>query len=380
MPPFAELISGQRWRDLGSRCARAAELGVDRAAEPELKRRLRVFSTVSVATIAIGIPFVFQYWSLGVPEMSVAISASIASGIANLWWVSRHHDPKIGGLVGTCILFVLLLLSNWSSGGFYDPNFAWLYVIPLYASLMIDARAGWIFTGVVLFVTALFWLAPDLGIEVPNYIPEELRPRQSLANRMSAIIGIGVMLGALASKHHFINSLLRSANADLRKEMDQRQVMTDQLLAAERRASVGTLAASLGHEVNNPLSYVIGNLEFIQHRIAGADSDLSEAIGDALAGADKVRLLISDLRTFAAEPHEGLEPIDLRECVDRAVGAAVRKHPALGQIQIEQDGALTVTGNGPRLRQVFAILLANAAGANAAAVAFAFRCRKFLAS
>ena len=43
-----------------------------------------------------------------------------------------------------------------------------------------------------------------------------------------------------------------------------------QLLAAERLASVGTLAAGVAHEINNPLSVVILNVELVEHALQDA--------------------------------------------------------------------------------------------------------------
>src|SRR5947208_196735 len=77
-----------------------------------------------------------------------------------------------------------------------------------------------------------------------------------------------------------------------------RRKIQEQLMISERMASVGTLAAGVAHEINNPLSVVIGNLDFVA-------ADLTELTGLAAALPAETRGAVSGplqrLTTLAAE-------------------------------------------------------------------------------
>jgi signal transduction histidine kinase len=333
---------------------------------PEPTRRIRVMTLVSLGILAVGLPFIGQYWMLGVRWMSVAVAVTVLAGLANLLWLYRTLDYKTAGTIGAFLLFVLLLLSNWASGGFYDPNFGWLYTLPIFAALLVNARAGWVFTALVLLVTVLFWYAPTWGIQIPNRIPEEMQAVQSLANRVSAILAIGILLGALDSQQYFSQRLLREAHRDTQLETQQRLQMQRQLAHSDRMASMGRLSAGLAHEINNPLTYVMGNLSIAQsiieqtgHISKEQGADLLELIEDTAHGTRRICDLVKDLRDFTREPDDA-EPIDVNEALDMALKmlAGDIRHRAL--LVEERTRGLFVVGSQGRLIQVFVNIVKNA--------------------
>ena len=70
-----------------------------------------------------------------------------------------------------------------------------------------------------------------------------------------------------------------------------------------RMAAVGTLAAGVGHEINNPLAYVIANLELLASQLPEIGSELSpgrlrdlpQVLNEALEGASRIRRIVRDL-------------------------------------------------------------------------------------
>jgi len=69
-----------------------------------------------------------------------------------------------------------------------------------------------------------------------------------------------------------------------------------QLFATDRLASVGTLAAGVAHEINNPLAAVIANLELAAADIvaSGGGGELLEEVRDAREAAERVRLIVRE--------------------------------------------------------------------------------------
>ncbi len=92
-------------------------------------------------------------------------------------------------------------------------------------------------------------------------------------------------------------------------------------------ASVGTLAAGVAHELNNPLAYVLGNLELLNQQLRATwvePTQLQVLVDEALDGARRMRSITQDLRTFS-QPHA--EGGGLDRSADRArLGAEDRGH------------------------------------------------------
>ncbi len=144
-----------------------------------------------------------------------------------------------------------------------------------------------------------------------------------------------------------------------------------QLATADRMASVGVLAAGVGHEINSPLAALIANVEVaLQDARAAAVSlnqpeQLEEVIvelADARAAAARIRDIVKDLRLFARE-REASGPIDVRVVLEsslRMAGNEIRHRATLIK---ELAPVPLVEANESRLGQVFLNLLVNAAQA-----------------
>ncbi len=328
---------------------------------PEHFRQIRVVTCVIAFVVLIGTPFVFQYWALGIPWMSIAVGCTIVGGLGAVALIRRTGRARLGGWIGTSLLLVLLTVSNVASGGFYDPNFAWLYVIPILAALVVDARAGWVFTGLVLLLTLGFFLAPTMGIEMPSLIPPEDHAMQSLFNRTSAITAIGVGLAALVSQQRFASRLLQKANDDLRDEMTRRQEASARLLHAERMASMGSVAASVAHEINNPLTYLSMNLAELRAQFKDASPEAHRMLDEAADGASRVQALVADLRTFSHEgTSDSAEPIDVDSAVKLAVRMVSNEARHRATLDVVNETGLFIEGHESRLVQVLLNLLTNA--------------------
>src|SRR5690606_36842779 len=126
----------------------------------------------------------------------------------------------------------------------------------------------------------------------------------------------------------------------------------------DRMASVGTLAAGIAHEINNPLTYVITNLSVALNRVR--QSEVEDALSEALEGACRVRSIVRELRTFSKPDDTPLGPVDVVNVFESAlwiVGNEVRHRATLER---ELDEMPPVYGNAAKLGQVFVNGLVNA--------------------
>ncbi|MGZ3449845.1 MAG: hybrid sensor histidine kinase/response regulator [Polyangiales bacterium] len=151
-----------------------------------------------------------------------------------------------------------------------------------------------------------------------------------------------------------------------------------ELRQAERLASVGALAAAVAHEINNPLAYVLANLDMALARDLPPDA-LRELLQAAREGAERVRVIASDLRTLARADDQPEKPVEIAAAADAAVTIT---SPQLRGIEIrrEHEANVCVRGNEGRLVQVLANLLINAAQADALTIRIRTRAEGELAA
>jgi len=137
------------------------------------------------------------------------------------------------------------------------------------------------------------------------------------------------------------------------------------LIRSERLAFVGRLAADLSHEVNNPTSFIIANLEFIAEHVERSGphaAELRQSAADALEGAQRIRRVVQDIKGMLRGDEPARGPLDLNAPVRFALRMAARQ---LEGVRVESSLAahVSVLGDEARLGQVFLNLLVNAAQA-----------------
>ncbi|HEY0468266.1 MAG TPA: ATP-binding protein [Polyangiaceae bacterium] len=145
----------------------------------------------------------------------------------------------------------------------------------------------------------------------------------------------------------------------------------------ERMASLGTLAAGVAHEINNPLSYVLGSLDLglrelhgLQLLLQGHPNEELEhisgavaALGSAREGAERVRNIVRDLMDFSrATPGEG-DAVDVEAVLDATIRVAWNEVRHRARLLKRYSGISRVIGDEARLGQVFLNLIMNAAQA-----------------
>ncbi|HZH14252.1 MAG TPA: ATP-binding protein [Archangium sp.] len=137
---------------------------------------------------------------------------------------------------------------------------------------------------------------------------------------------------------------------------------------AERLASLGTLAAGVAHELNNPLAFVAQCLELARLRLAEnavgvVGREVQELMLDAAVGAEQLRSIVRDLHTFARVEEEPRDQVDVREVLSRAIRMAQGEIRHRARLVREEGEVAPLFVNEGRLGQVFLNLLVNAARA-----------------
>jgi PAS domain S-box-containing protein len=153
------------------------------------------------------------------------------------------------------------------------------------------------------------------------------------------------------------------------QDITQKREAEARLMVADRMASIGTLAAGVAHEINNPLASVVANLDLATQdakALAGrvpVPSELLDEIADARAAADRVRLIVRDLKVFCRGEDEKRGPVDIHQVIESSLRMAWNEIRHRARLVKDYGHIPAVEGNEARLGQVFLNLLVNAAHA-----------------
>ena len=226
-----------------------------------------------------------------------------------------------------------------------------------------------------------FFLRSGDGASVP--VSLNCTPRLSQTGKLMGLVVTGRPVGELRRAYQ----ALRQAHDDLKRTQGQ-------LLHAEKMASLGRLVAGVAHELNNPISFVLGNVMALQ-RYAGrlenylnavhVDPDREEALRDRRAelkidrilqdmppliegmieGAERTRDIVDALKRFSAVDKSSREPVNLTEVIERAVRWVTRSAPAKFRVERDLPSRLSCAGSPGQLQQVVMNLVQNACDATA---------------
>jgi two-component system, NtrC family, sensor kinase len=186
-----------------------------------------------------------------------------------------------------------------------------------------------------------------------------------------------------------------------RRLENENKILQQKLIRAERMESLGMLAAGVAHEINNPTSFVLGNLELLKEDVAGftqiigelhgiaadvtsgdqkkADNaqkrlatmtqsaslrriqkDSGQMIDDAIDGAQRIKRIVSSLRGFARIDMDILEPLDINEEVEKSLTLVWNDLKYKCKVTKQLQKTPKVIGNPSQIVQVLVNILINA--------------------
>ncbi len=146
-------------------------------------------------------------------------------------------------------------------------------------------------------------------------------------------------------------------------DVTEHRSMQARLLLADRMASLGTMAAGIAHEINNPLAYVIEALERARETLREGGGPAWEAVCEAAHGVARVRTIVRDLKTFSHPAAEERAPTCLHLALESALAMALHEIRSRARVEREFGPVPLVEANSSQLWQLFLNLLINAAHA-----------------
>jgi signal transduction histidine kinase len=195
-----------------------------------------------------------------------------------------------------------------------------------------------------------------------------------------------------AARHYKLD--LERRNEELRRSKAELERLQAQIIQSEKMASLGQLAAGVAHELNNPTGYLYGNIELLAESARGLDrllalydsaslpaetaaqvravkeeidyesalADLGSIIVDCREGAERIRDVVQNLRTFSRLDEAEFKKVDIHEGIESTLRLLARYYTAENVGLVRDYGELpAVDCYAGQLNQVWLNLLVNAA-------------------
>lgn len=153
------------------------------------------------------------------------------------------------------------------------------------------------------------------------------------------------------------------------RDVSERKRLEGRLMLSDRLETMGRMVAGVAHEVNNPLTFVLGNLHELEALAAAGHPEpklLAELAHDTLDGARRIQAIVRDLKSLSrnSSEHEALVEVDVERSIDSTLVIARGSLTRAGATLTRNYGGVgAVRAVESKLGQVFLNLLINAAQA-----------------
>jgi len=308
------------------------------------------------------------------------------SSLFSLWLM--HKAPRVQSRLTAVNLGLDTLLTSWVifwTGGTLSPCLPFYLTTVMAASFRFGPGGSLLCT---LLAVASYCI---VGAMDPD-LPRTLQGLAGMALRISILFAAaGFGIRALHQKLERYRKE-KNLNRELAAAYRNLQATQDQLLHAEKLASIGRLVAGVAHEINNPISFIYGNLIHLQKYVERLKSllalddtlplspsfretreqakrsidydylleDLDRALGSSRTGAERIRRIVETLLDFSRVRKATFQDVDLRDPLENALCILESKIERNVKVRREYGRTGRIRGDPNELSQLFLNLVMNA--------------------
>ena len=302
-------------------------------------------------------------------------------GLALVWWRSSARWKTIyAHWFGASLLYSLSsYVANWAiarekyySGSLYDlplmASMAWMTMSGLLALKISSEQVGPAKSLARGVWTSRIGMVAVFSLPIFAYVSlfDSVIPPRVRIFRLVLTLSAMLLMGALVFlKQHFLDIELIRLLRSSRQSFQDLQLLQAQLVQSEKLASLGQLVGGAAHELNNPLTAMLGYSELLSTTTLSSEQrGLSEKISQQ---AKRIRALVASLLSFAKQVPSAKSSQELNVILQTALKLC---QPQLHSANVQTSAELAeflppVRGDANQLLQVFSHIINNAANAMA---------------
>ena len=324
-------------------------------ADPETARRAQLFIFFSALGGVFGAVFAAFYFAIGHLWGGGIVTVCTLTMLSAPWLVRAR------GLTVAGNLYALTLVSGFGGlaaleGGLHGHAVAWLAVLPLSATILVDQRTGFLWCGACLVLVGGFCALAYTGRSPAPFYPLRWETTVTAAGYLSLTLFMS-LVGLLFERGR-------------RGALSQLHAALDSLTAAKEEAERANHAKSeflsrMSHELRTPLNAILGFGQLLEFSDLGEEDAL--AVNNLLKGGRHLLALVDDVldltRVEAGDLRLSLVAVDARQVAHECVDLMSRTAQARAIRCTVAEGAAAwplVRADKERLRQVLLNLLSNA--------------------
>ncbi len=160
------------------------------------------------------------------------------------------------------------------------------------------------------------------------------------------------------------------------QDITQQKRLQEELIQSEKLASIGTLTSGIAHEINNPLTGIIGTAEIMLDELKN-DPKLQDFARDIISYAQSAAEIIKDLTSYSRKEKGEIELVEITEVIETSLKLAKRGMKFNDVVvKKEYDEVARIEANPNELKQVFLNLIINAVQAMDGKGILTLKCKK----
>ena len=316
----------------------------------------RIYALLRVASLFAGLGYSFLSLPQGAVRTAMLLAFAVFVGYSAflylVGWRLFYSRAKgafyvTAGACDLAFVAVLMHLTGDASSPFYRALYLWVATLAFYFGL----RGGRIASLLALLVFVGFHLAE--GAMGDPWL---------MAVQAGGMLMHGPLIGYLVDRERKRTEVLREAHGELAQA--NRRLVEEQakLIQAEKLSSIGLLASGVAHEINNPLSGVMGCLKAMREGIV-PEARREEYFETVRDGLERIRLTVEGLLDYARQRPPARGDLDVGEIISscvRLLAPVTRKKDLNVDVRLDADHA-RVRADRSQLMQAFVNVLMNAA-------------------